>query len=488
MVNLDELDNILAPYLMSQNKFFYRDIFNMHFPLPFYLAHLFGPLWITQNPSRAIAIFRLSLLFVYFLSFFLVFISFKNKKTKITFSLWIILLSFIAPLYHGNLYLSETFTTIFISSIFWLSLPVILDLEKFSNYHFYLLIFFSSLAFWTQPMLIILFFIPFLFINKRQLYKFILISFFLNLIPLFLFLINNQIVSFFQQAVVFNYQIYSKFFPEQINSYSMFYQNLLSFLKNELVLLSSFDSYTSIFQFLVHLCLIVLFIVVSKQKKYKYILIFITIFISVNIRSIKIIPGSIYNFAIFPLLAISSASVFMIFVKTVKLKFKNLFFLIIISIFILNLIEFSPIFKQSLNRNYNYDAFWSYRQRIGEDISKLTNPEEKILIYPHDSDFYFFSKREPIDIFPYWYPWLDVNNEFKKIRIDALKNNPPALIYYGNLEYKTNPKAYAEFFPNLLDNYINLSKDNQSTNYWLRADLLDRLLPLNFSVNPSTSE
>lgn len=488
MVNLDELDNILAPFLMSQGKLFYRDIFNMHFPLPFYVAYLFSPFWVNQDPSRAIAVFRLSLLFVYFLSFFITFISFKNKKTKNTFSFWIILLSILVPLYHGNLYLSETFSTIFISSIFWLSVPIMLGWEKFSNYHLYLLIIFSSLAFWTQPLLIILFFIPLLFVKKAQFLKFICTSFFLNLIPLILFFINGQLFSFFNQTIIFNSKIYSHFFPEQIGNYSMLFQNFLSFFKNELVLLTNFNNTTSISQFLFHICLVILFYFILRKRNFKYILVFLVIFISINIRSLKIVPGFIYNFAIFPLLAVSSASVFILFSDVINLKLKTLFILIIFCGFVLNFIDFYPILKQSLNLGYNYDVFWSYRQRIGEDITKLTQPKEKILIYPHDSDFYFFSKRQPVDIFPYWYPWIDANSEYKNQRSHALKDNPPPLIYLGSLAYKNDSEYYKKLFPNLLNDYINLTKNGEITNYWLRSDLIGRLQGLNFSSHASTNE
>ena len=149
----------------------------MHFPLPYYFGYIFTPFWVNKDPSRSIAIFRLSLLFVYFVSFLLVFLSFKSQKTKIVFSLWIILFSFLVALYHGNMYLSETFTTIFISSIFWLISPIILDLEKFSNYHLVLIILFASLAFWTQPFLGPLLILPLFFIKKPQFLPFILYSF-----------------------------------------------------------------------------------------------------------------------------------------------------------------------------------------------------------------------------------------------------------------------------------------------------------------------
>lgn len=488
MVNLDELDNILAPFLMFQGKTFYRDIFNMHFPLPFYIAYFFTPFWVNQDPSRAIAVFRLSLLSVYFLSFLFTFISFKNPKTKNTFSLWIILLSLLVPLYHGNLYLSETFTAIFISSIFWLSIPIFLKWENFSNYHLYLLIFFASLAFWTQPMMILLFLIPFLFIKKNQWIKFLLTSLCLNLIPLLFFLINHQFKDFWIQTITFNSQIYSHFFPEQINNYNMFQQNIIYFFKNEISLLSSFTNSTTIFQLISHLSLLVLVFTIFSSKNYRYIAIFLAILLSISLREIKITPGSIFNFAIFPMLSISSAATIILFFLFQNKKLKVILLVNILIIFSCNILDFSPIFKQSLNKNYNYDVFWSYRQRIGETIAKLTQPEEKILIYPHDSDLYYFAKRQPVDRFPYWYPWIDSSTNFKQERLQSLKDNPPSLIYIGDLGFKDQKDYYSKLFPNLTQGYSEVFKDNQTTHIWIKSDLISRLQPLNFSPHASTSE
>lgn len=205
-------------------------------------------------------------------------------------------------------------------------------------------------------------------------------------------------------------------------------------------------------------------------------------------RQVKVNPGNIFNFGSYPLFLFSFACLLSFFYY-----FRNKFSQILIGILILICFitiayDFSPIFKQSLNPAYNYDVFWSYRQRIGEDITKLTNPNEKILIYPHDPDFYFFSQRLPLDRFTYWYPWYDKISEYKQERLLALKNNPPAVIYYGDMGYKDNPKAYTDFFPNLLTNYINVIKDNKKTNLWIRSDLQDRLQSLNFSSNLSVKE
>lgn len=475
MTSLDEFDNITAPFLMAQNKKFYLDIFNMHFPLPFYVAYFFTPFWVNSGPSRAIAIFRLSLLFIYFISFLLVFLSFKNKKTKISFSFWVILISFLVPLYHGNLYLSETFTTIFIASIFWLIAPIVLDLEKFSNYHLFLLILFASFAFWTQPLLIPLFILPLFFIKKPQFLPFILCSFILNIIPTIYLFINGQFLAFFRQAITFNAQTYSNFFPEQINNYSMFYQNILIFFKNELYLFTHFNNSTNLFQFIVHLGFLCFLLIVILKKKINPVLAIILIFIETRSREIKIIPGQIYNFALFPFLSISTSSIFLLLTYFKSFKPKIITISTLVIIFICVAIDFKPIFLQSLSLNYNYEVFWSYRQRIGEDIIKLTTSEEKILIYPYDSDLYFFAHRQPFDKFLYWYPWVNSVKEFKDERLKVFQEKPPALIYYGNMSYKDNPRAYAEFFPNLLDNYINVTKDGKNTNLWIRSDLKDRL-------------
>jgi hypothetical protein len=488
MVNFDETDNLTSSFIMAQGQKFYLDLFNMHFPLPYYIGYLFAPFWVNQDPSRAIAFFRLSLLSIYFISFFFVFLSFKNKKTQIIFPLWIILFSFLVALYHGNMYLSETFTTIFITSIFWLIVPVILKLEKFSNYHLVLLILFASFAFWTQPFLGPLLILPLFFIKKRQFLSFILYSFVLNIIPVIYLFANGQFADFFRQTIIYNFQTYSHFFPGQTDGNSMFYQSFINFFKNELYLFTHFNTPTNLFEFIAHLGFLSFLLIVILKKKIKYILAIILIFIETRSREFKVNTGQIFDFAFFPFLSISTASIFLLFAYLKKLKSKiiTVFFLTIILICVI--LDFKPIFLQSINLGYNYDVFWSYRQRIGEDIAKLTSPTEKILIYPYESDLYFFSRRQPFDRFIYWYPWINADNNLRAERLMALKNSPPVLIYFVEKPYQDDPKAYSNFFPNLLDNYINVYKDNQATNYWIRSDLKSRLQPLNFSDHASVRE
>lgn len=468
MTNLDEYDNIAAPYLMYFGKKFYTDIFNMHFPFPFYFAFFFSPLWVSESFSRAISIFRLSILFFYVLCYMLTFLSFKKSNIKIIFSFWILLQSIFLSLYHGNLYLSETFTAITISSIFWLTVPVILKIEKFTQYHFCLLILFSTFAFWTQPLLIILFLIPFFVLKSSQYFRYIIIAFFVNLVPIVYFALNGQLLPFINQAILFNFQTYSHFFPEQIASSSMVSQNISQFFKNEIYLFSHFLSPITIFQFIAHLSLIVLSLMIFRQKKLKNFLILIIIILSTRLREIKIIPGSIFNFGIYPFICISSTSLFFLSLYTKNIKTKIFIFTLISVLFITASLDFYPIFKQSLDKNYNYDAFWSYRQRIGEDINRNTKDGDTILIYPYQSDLYFFAKRHPFDNFLYWYPWVNSVPGYRQLRESSLTKSPPALIYISDLAYKNDPNFYGKLFPGLLDNYTQVKKDNQNTNLWVR--------------------
>lgn len=482
MTSLDEYDNITAPYLMSQGLKFYTDQFNMHFPFPYYWAYLFSPLWLTLNFSRAIAFFRLSLLIIYLICYFAVSLSFKQNSHRVLFSVWILLSSLLLPLYHGNLYLSDTFFTIFASSIFWLVIPTLFNNQKFSNFQLFLSVVFASLGFWSQPFLGILFLIPLFFITRQQISKYILIAFLTNVIPLSLLLFNSQFSSFFDQTVVFNFTTYSKYFPEQIGNYSMMFQNLLVFIPHEILLFTSLSDPFSIFQFIVHLCLIFFTLYLLFHKKYKYFFLLLLIIAATRLREIKINPSQMYNYAFFPFISIASSSALILFTLFKNKFLKVLSLASIVLLFFTAAISFSPIFSQSIKSGYNYDVFWSYRQRMGEDIASLTNPSDKILIYPYDSDLYFFSKRLPFDNYIYWYPWVNRVDQYRQQRMSNLKSNPPVLIYYGNMSYRDNPHEYASFFPDLLTNYRQVFHNCQPTNYYLISSS-QKPLPAGFSFN-----
>ncbi len=126
MSNFDENDHLAVAFFMNSDRLLYKDIFSHHFPFPYYWTYIFTPLWNQNSPSQTLSIFRLSVLLLYLILFFSVYISYQNPKSRNSFSLFIIILSLVFPLYHGNLVLSETYMAVFVVSLFCLVAPIIL--------------------------------------------------------------------------------------------------------------------------------------------------------------------------------------------------------------------------------------------------------------------------------------------------------------------------------------------------------------------------
>ena len=153
---------------MKMGRALYSGHFTNHFPFPYYWIYLFTPLWSSGGPARTMAVFRLSLLILYILSYVLVFLTFKKSTSKYSFSLWLFIVSLFFVVYLGYIIITDTFIAIFVSSIAWITIPILLKWEKPSVYSQTLLIIFGSLAFWTQPMLFFLLFIPFLMMKEKS--------------------------------------------------------------------------------------------------------------------------------------------------------------------------------------------------------------------------------------------------------------------------------------------------------------------------------
>lgn len=462
---------------MSNGKLLYKDTFSHHFPLPYYYIYLFFPFWGSRF-SRSISVFRLSLTLLYIFSFLLVFFNLKNKKSYLGFSLMIVILGLFFTLYHGNLVLSENFLGISILSIFWLTAPTLLDWENYDIKKAISSTFFAFVGFWSQPLACPLFLIPFFLLKKHEVKKITLLVVFINLLPIFYFLKSGQLKFFLEQAIWFNFSVYPKYYNDLIASYSnsIILQNLLCFLNNELYFFTHFSNSHQLFQFILHLSFIIIGVKISKRKNLKYVLAFLILFCVSRVREVKIIPGQIFNFGIFPFLTLSS-STFSIILILFYQKYKILA-LILISFFLtLEVINIRPIIKQSLKSGYNYHVFWSYREDIGKIINDLSFKNESILIYPHDVDLYFFSQRLPPDKFTYWFPWIDSVKKYRQEREKILKDSPPAIIYVGSLKFKNDPYYYKNLFPNLLDQYSQILKENKITNIWIRNDLLERIIP-----------
>lgn len=469
MTNFDENDHLAVAYFMSRGHLLYKGIFSHHFPFPYYWTFLFTPFWRFSSPSQLISIFRLSALVLYLLNFFLVFISFKNLRSQLGFSLWIFCLSFFFTLYHGNLVLSETYAAIFISSLFWLSLPQILHWEKPCRFNLLLIIIFTSAAFWTQPLLVFLFILPLILYPGKIIFTLISLAALNLFVPIYFYL-SGQISDFWQQGIWFNFFVYPRFFIDDQTYFSIF--------SHEFYLFTHFFNSIQISQFILHLSTYILGFYLISRKKFIPVVVFVLFFLSAHVREVKIIPGQLYNFGIYPLLLLGLGSLcILLFVNFSRLTAYLLRFT-----FILALLSFSissyPIIQNSLKPGYNFEVFWGYRQRTADIIAKLSRPHEPILVYPHDVDYYPLSQRLAPDRFVYWFPWINFVPGFRQERLFALQKNDIPVIYLGDLSFKGQPNFYQQYFPDLIKNYSPVIRDGRATGIWLENNHLDRLKSL----------
>ncbi len=292
--------------------------------------------------------------------------------------------------------------------------------------------------------------------------------FIINLIPLLLFYLNGQLPDFIEQTIWFNFKIYPKYYIDTIPFQHKWWGSLAYFFTNQFYLLTHFNSGHQLFQFIINISLLVFLIKIIKTRKIKNIFLVLIIFLSIHIRQNKIIPGSPFNFGIYPLILVSISAFSLIVVDYFPSKkiILSLFTFILLSVSYKNL---SPILKNSLNLEYNYHVFWSPRVQLGQLISSHTNSSDNILIYPHDVDLYYFSNRLPPDRFVYWFPWIDEVGEYKKERQQTLSSNPPKLICIGNLDFQGQKDYYFKFFPDLTSDYTQIANEPYSQKLYVKS-------------------
>lgn len=471
MTNTDEFDHLVSAFLMKNGYTLYKDLFSHHFPLPYYWTYLFSFFW-PQSPSRVITIFRLEILALYLITFVLVYLSFKNIKSKISYSLWIILISTFFTLYHGNLVLSETFLAIFIMGSFWLVMPLVLGWEKYSNYKLKILALFASASFWTQPLTLPTFILPLIFSPRviiKNVIKFLLL---INTIPILFFAFSGQLKYFYEEAIWFNFIIYPKHFIGNVPGGNGIIETFSYFVSNQIKLFTQFSTNHQLFQFILNVSVFILFGIFLKGKRTIPTLCIIIFFFLNRVREGKIVTGEPFNFGIYPYLLFGTGC----FIILLTFLWKKKIFTITLLIFltILSLHNSSKIFRQSIQKNYNYHVFWSPRQELGEKIKNLTDKDDPILIYPYDIGLYYFANRFPNDRFIFWFPWIDAVEKYRQEKLAALKNNPPALIYIDNLDFRNEKDYYKRIFPTLTDGYTKISESCDEKGIWLRNDLFKK--------------
>ncbi len=466
MTNFDERDHIAAGYLMSKGWVLYKDIFSHHFPLPYYWVKFWDFLWVNQLPFRGIAMFRSTLTIFYLFCSLLVIINLKKFSNILVFLVFLISLIPLLPLFHGNILLSESFAFFPLLMIIWIAFSGLNNDIKISPWPAISSAILCSFSFWSQPLLIPVFLLPVFYLNNyRKL--FIQLSALTIITPLLIFFLNGSLNNFISMGVIFNLKIYPRYYTD-IEGIKPGLSNIIQkIIENQTLLTLKINIQNIVLnsQQIGSWVLVITALLLLIKKNLKYLILLLISIALVRIREVKINPGELFNFGILPYMMLINL-VFMALIYRIK---KNLKLLVILPFmlylfFLLKAAE--PIIRQSSIPGYNYHVFWSDRQAIGQEINSLIKNNDKILIYPHDVDLYYFAKRTPPDKFLYWFPWINEVAAYRQEREQSISNKVPKVIYLGDMKFKNNPNFYQDMWPNITSGYSQATTEGKYSGIW----------------------
>lgn len=468
MINFDERDHLAAGFLMSKGWVLYKDIFSHHFPLPYYWVNALGFLWTSETGYRGVVMFRTTLTLFYLLLSTITLINLKNFKQRAIFIIFLLSILLLVPIFHGNVLLSETFGFFPVILVIWLGLMSFSGTLNDNQLLAASSAILCAAAFWTQPLLIVSYIIP-LFYIRKNLIKYVFFSFITLVAPLIGFLINGSFSNFWEMGILFNYSVYPKF-SSMTNTGGIqngFFGQALGMISNQLKFHTFNPNNPVLLSQLVGSLLIDFYIIwLLFKRKWKYLLFFVVSFLTVRIREVKIIPGELFNFGVFPYMLLINAT-FIISITYFR-RFLKIFFIFAFFGYLLFTYKAAePIIKQSLVKGYNYHVFWSDRQSIGDEIARSSNSSDPILVYPFDVDLYYFSKRTPPDMFLYWFPWINSVNKYKETRDTSIKNKSAQIIYLGVMSDKDRA-YYMNIWPDMAQGYNQATTEGKYKDIWIK--------------------
>ena len=273
---------------------------------------------------------------------------------------------------------------------------------------------------WTHPGSVAVAIIPALISGKKI--RTIVITGAALVIPLAVLAAGGMLMPFWKQALVFNQEVYAKFYPERRNNLTMSQQTWSDFWRNEAKLFTNLSWPVGVSQWLWHAGFWGLGIYAISKKNHRLVGIWLALFLTIHSREVKFFPGQMFNYALYPAVLTGTAAL-AIGRPVVKVA--------LVIVIIASGVAAWPIFIQSAKPGYNYQVFWSDRVKLGKKVAKLTAKDETILAYYPVFDVFFFSRRLPADLFWYWHPWIAAGEGNSQDRQQTIERRIPAAIIPG---------------------------------------------------------
>jgi len=476
----DEFVNLLAGKSILNGGFPYRDFFDHHLPLAWYLAAIF-----LSFSFGSYTIFRLLWsLFNFVLLSFLAF--YIRKKYQKIYPFYLIFLAFypLTALYFWfHLYLADSLSALFFSLSFWILLgQTFFNNDSKENSPLFILVSFLNfcLVFSSATFVYLAFFLYFwqlnlLGLNKKKIILFIFYSGLPYLIyTLYLFL-TGSFFDFYFANFVYNTKLYIsipnyikgihfnplKFALTLIDNFWSNYVVLLTYIKH-------LDLYLPIAVFSGLGSLTLLLILLIKRLPIGIIYFFVLSF-SAPRSNIQKFSETDYQGSLFLILGLISALFSFYFLYQNKFKevfFKDLARLTQLLLFIFGF--FSFIF---LGQNFYHKFFSVYTQKmpsvynfsyVADFIDQIIKDNEYYWIGPYEPHHEFFVKNGRLPgKYPTLLPQFREDTYLKNDFLSQFKRNKPLILIFNHQAsiFMTPAEEFGRFFLDWVkENYVNLDQ------------------------------
>lgn len=471
---IDEGDNLAGGWLIAQGRVLYKDLFSHHFPFPYYwvavIIKLFGP---------SVLIIRGSILVFQILSFAW---AMYLTKQYIILGFASLIWNIIAHFYGANMILYSVFSGISLALVFVVFLNLLYQKAAPRWVDYLTLVVFSAIALLSDPLSIYAIGLVFIFLFALPsgwwgAFKF---SFFLGVVGslyLIYLVLTYSATDFFQNAILFNRHIYSKYFP----AHPLRIQDIIN---ESLTLLGVFDArwlnrdlwyelkapfiegidfwiFTGLLYRLTILAVVIFLWMQRRWLTGGFIYLFAASLLAIHDYGFRAIPFVLIVMIVFAILIKTSISIHNE-TNHHQIKGVSLFFSILTSglrlgSFILVLMMAWLVFRSTLftidhRDQLSYEDNFSKLERLANEVRSWScgYPNTQLAYYPGKPYIYFFNQIPPVSNHLFMFPWVA---EVAEQSVIASLQDTEAIVYverngqiWGrkNEEYLANLLTYLD--------------------------------------------
>lgn len=453
---VDEEDNLILGYFLQNGQKLYSDLFSHHQPLAYILS---AAIQLISQPKEVYDLIKIHREFIIFWSFSWCFTLVWRFKEKVIIPLFIYELS---KFYlYGNLFLSESLA---LYPILYLVL-LVLSPDKIKKAEYFLtglFIGFSALILAPVWPMLAIYSGLFIWLKKpaKQQFIFLILG---ALIPVLIALPFIDLKYYFHNVFYINYKYYipqsaEEKFPTSI--IKAIFSPISIYLSNwEMTGTNIVLKIVGIFFFISCAFLI-------KQKKYKLLLLSLSLLTFANFRYYT--PGLDYSAGFHLLIwyALFILFSFYLYIEVFNSKTSKYFMFGLLIIGISGIVFSSKNLLKITDQQQDYEKNYSKQHELSQAIKSIKGEDDTLFVVPDEWLLYFGSGVKNNNRMINYYGWMSLVWELNDPVIEKFKNDPPSFFYCDCSE---------DYVLNYSENYLQLSRDGAKIPLWILNSKLNSL-------------